>query len=182
MRVVGVVVGIPEPWGSQLSALRAAVGDPAAQAVPPHVTLLPPTEVPDDGLDLVEKHLAEVAAANEPFELHLRGSGTFRPVSDVVFVAVASGISECEVIQGQLRVDPVARELTFPYHPHVTVAHDVAPELLDRAYDALAAFEARFTVEGFTLFQHGPAGRWRPHREYTLGERAAALRTQSPGG
>lgn len=172
MTTAGVVVGIPEPWGGRLARLRAEVGDPAAQSIPPHLTLLPPTEVPDDTLELVEKHLSQVAAANEPFELHLRGSGTFRPVSDVVFVVVASGISECEVLQAQLRVDPLAPELRFPYHPHVTVAHDVAPELLDRAYDALASFEARFTVPGFTLFRRGPIGRWEPHRDYALGEPA----------
>ena len=36
----------------------------------------------------------------------------------------------------------------------------------------LADFEAKFMVTGFTLFEHGRDGRWRPHREYSLGNGA----------
>ena len=44
---------------------------------------------------------------------------------------------------------------TYPYHPHVTVAHDVPTEALDRVYAELAGFDARFTVDHFTLYVHG---------------------------
>ena len=43
--VLGIVVPIPEPWAQLLVDWRAKVGDPQANVVPPHVTLLPPTEV-----------------------------------------------------------------------------------------------------------------------------------------
>ena len=74
--------------------------------------------------------------------MHLRGSGTFRPVSPVVFVPLARGISECERLEAQVRSGPLARETAFPYHPHVTVAHDLDEAALDRAFDALAAYDA----------------------------------------
>ena len=78
-------------------------------------------------LPAVEEHLAAVAAAHLPFTLHLRGTGTFRPVTQVVFVAVAAGISECELLAAAIRAAPeLHREARFPYHPHVTVAQDVA--------------------------------------------------------
>src|SRR5512142_1514068 len=47
---VGVAIGIPEPWGSQLDRSRAATGDPLAPFVPAHVTLLGPTDVEPDAL------------------------------------------------------------------------------------------------------------------------------------
>ena len=50
------------------------------------------------------------------------------------------------------------REARFPYHPHVTVAQDVAPEALDKAYEDLADFSAMFEVDAFTLFSHSGAG------------------------
>lgn len=165
---IGVAIGVPEPWGSHLDACRAASGDPVAPNVPAHVTLLPPTAVRHDQLPAIRTHLAAVAASHRPFELHLRGTGTFRPVTSVVFVVVARGISECEMLESAIRGGPVDRQLQFPYHPHVTVAHDVSEPALDEVYETLADFDARFTVGGFTLFEHGSDGRWRPERDYAF--------------
>ena len=167
-RTIGVAIGVPEPWANELQGWRAKVGDPLAPAVPPHVTLLPPTEI-DGSAAAVYQHLGRVAARQVPFELHLRGTGTFRPVSDVVFVTVASGISECELLESEVRTGPLSRPVSFPYHPHVTVAHDIAGDRLDAAYEGLADFEAKFPVEGFTLFEHGADGMWRPRRDFPFG-------------
>lgn len=165
---IGIAVDIPEPWGGMLTRRRVEAGDP--QAVPAHVTLLGPTEIPVAALPAVEKHLAEVATTHLPFTLHLRGTGTFRPVTQVVFVAVAAGISECELLAAAIRSAPeLHREARFPYHPHVTVAQDVAPEALDRAYEDLADFSALFEVEAFTLFSHSGQTRWQPRRDFRLG-------------
>ena len=165
---IGIAVDIPEPWGAQLTRRRVEAGDPLA--VPAHVTLLGPTEIRTANLPAVEQHLAAVAAAHLPFTLHLRGTGTFRPVTQVVFVAVAAGISECELLAAAIAAAPgLHRELRFPYHPHVTVAQDVAPEALDRVYEDLADFSAMFEVDAFTLFSHSGQARWQPRRDFCLG-------------
>jgi 2'-5' RNA ligase len=96
MPTIGVAVAIPEPWASQLQDYRTAVGDVTAAMIPTHVTLVPPTEIADDELPAVQKHLEEVATERGAFRVHLRGTGTFRPVSPVVFVTLVEGISECE--------------------------------------------------------------------------------------
>jgi 2'-5' RNA ligase len=168
-RTIGVAIGIPEPWAGQLTAVRKASGDPLAANVPAHITLLPPTQLTDAESAAVEEHLKEAASRHRPFELHLRGTGTFRPVTDVVFVAVATGISECELLEADIRRGPLRRELRFPYHPHVTVAHDVPTGALDIAYEGLSDFDARFAVPGFTLFEHGSDGRWRPELDFPFG-------------
>jgi len=166
---LGVAISIPEPYAATLSSWREQVGDLEGRRIPPHVTLLPPTEIPAAALPEVETHLTAAARTAEPFEMHLSGSGTFRPVSDVVFVVVAAGIAQCEQLERQVRRGPLWRETRFPYHPHVTVAHDIDPAGLDAAYDGLAGFEARFRVSVFTMFAQGSDRVWQPRREFPLG-------------
>jgi 2'-5' RNA ligase len=166
--VLGIVVPVPEPWAQLLVDWRAKVGDPQASLVPPHVTLLPPTEVPVADRAAISSHLADVARCHPPFDMHLSGTGTFSPVSDVVFIAVARGIGNCELLANDVRTGPLARSLSFPYHPHVTVAHDVPADMLDFAYSGLADLSAEFRVESFTEFEQTPAGGWAVAREYRL--------------
>jgi 2'-5' RNA ligase len=167
---IGVAIDIPEPWGSQLTRRRGAAGDPQAAFTPAHVTLLGPTEVPTELLPSVEKHLDNVASGHPPFTIHLRGTGTFRPVTEVVFVSLAAGISECELLaEAIVAGEGLARDSRFPYHPHVTVAQDVPAAALDAVFEDLATFSARFEVPAFTLFSHGGEGPWRPRRDFPLG-------------
>jgi 2'-5' RNA ligase len=166
---IGVAIDIPQPWGGELTAARLAAGDLVARFVPAHVTLLGPTEVDAADLPGIDRHLDGVARAHRAFTVRLRGTGTFRPVTQVVFVAVAAGISECEQLhEAVLAAEAIRPAARFPYHPHVTVAHDVPPAQLDAAFADLAGYEAAFAVGGFTLFEHDAGGRWRPHAEYRL--------------
>ncbi|RBY91698.1 2'-5' RNA ligase family protein [Blastococcus sp. TBT05-19] len=166
--VIGVVVPVPEPWATLLVDWRTKVGDPQATIVPPHVTLLPPTEVPVGDRAAVAEHLAAVAACHPPFDMHLSGTGTFTPVSDVVFVTVARGIGNCELLATDVRQGPLERSLSFPYHPHVTVAHDVPPGMLELAYSGLQDLSAEFRVDHFTEFEQTPSGTWAIARTYPL--------------
>jgi 2'-5' RNA ligase len=166
---IGVALPIPEPYSSELQSHRESFGDPLAASIPTHITLLPPTPVPADELDLVEEHLRKVAEGERSFEIHLRGTGTFHPVSPVVFVSVAMGISDCERVEEGVRSGPLARELLFPYHPHVTIAHDLPTAVLESAFDSLASYDVRFPVWGFSLFEHGRDGVWRPQCDFLFG-------------
>jgi 2'-5' RNA ligase len=164
---IGVAIAIPQPYADELQAYRASFGDPQASAIPTHITLVPPTEV-KDGIAPVREHLARVARRHPPFGLRLRGTGTFRPVSPVVFVNVTEGISSCELLAKDSRQGPLAQELAFPFHPHVTVAHDVDEAALDVAYETLADYEAWFEVDSFHLYVHGADGLWRAEADYVL--------------
>jgi 2'-5' RNA ligase len=168
-RSIGVAIGLPEPFNTELQNWRERLGDPNAARIPPHVTLLPPTQVPGDALEPIEEHLRVVAAAEQPFDIRLRGAATFRPVSPVVFVPLVQGISECERLESAVRAGPLSREVRFPYHPHVTVAHDLPPNALDRAFDAVSSYEAEFRVRGFSLFEQDGDGTWRPLRDFVFG-------------
>ncbi|RFU40686.1 2'-5' RNA ligase family protein [Actinomadura logoneensis] len=164
-------VPIPEPFGAYLQRKRESFGDPLAGTIPTHITLLPPTQVDVAAMPAIEEHLSAVAALGERFWIRLRGTGTFRPVSPVVFVALAEGIGGCEAVQSRVLTGPLARELSFPYHPHVTVAHHLPEEVLDRAFKDLSDYRADFVASGFSLYVHGEDGIWRPHRHFAFPER-----------
>lgn len=172
MPTIGVAVAIPEPWASQLQDYRTAIGDTTAAKIPTHITLVPPTEVADAEVAEVEEHLESVAGTVGRFAVHLRGTGTFRPVSPVVFVTLVRGISGCEQLAKSVRRGPLQVDLEYPYHPHVTVAHHLDDEHLDRAFGDLAGFECEFDVERFHLYVHDAEAGWQPTRDFAL--RAAA--------
>ncbi|MFF8030410.1 MULTISPECIES: 2'-5' RNA ligase family protein [unclassified Streptomyces] len=168
---IGVSIAVPEPHGSRLQQLRAGFGDAAAHGIPTHVTLLPPTQVDAADLAAVEAHLDEVAAAGRPFPMRLSGTGTFRPLSPVVFVRIVEGDEACARLQQHVRdaSGPLARELQFPYHPHVTVAHGIEEAAMDRAFEELAGYEAEWPCTGFALYEQGADGVWRKLREFPFG-------------
>lgn len=171
-RTIGVAVPIPDPYGPELQRRRAAFGDPLAPCIPTHITLVPPTRVPVAALTRIETHLSAVAEGEHPFVIVLCGTGTFRPVSPVVFVTLAAGISECERLERAVRRGPLGGDSAFPYHPHVTVAHHLGEDLLDKAFADLAGYQAEFPVQGFSLYEHGIDGVWRPCRGFAFGRPA----------
>lgn len=179
---IGVSIAVPEPHGSLLQERRAGFGDPAAFGIPTHVTLLPPTEVDDSALPAIEAHLVGVAGTGRPFPMRLRGTGTFRPVSPVVYVRVVEGAEACTWLQKQVRdgSGPVARELQFPYHPHVTVAHGIDEESMDHAYEALSGYEAEWSCTGFALYEQGADGVWRKLREFAFGSAVVPPQAGAP--
>ncbi len=168
MQTIGVAVAIPEPWATELQEYRRALGDDTATKIPTHITLLPPTTLDEARIEELDEHLAGAAGAVDRFEVHLRGTGTFRPTSPVVFVSLVEGISQCEQLADAVRRGPLETELTFPYHPHVTVAHHLDDAMLDRAFDELTDFECRFDVEGFHLYVHDDELGWQPTQGFGL--------------
>ena len=176
---IGVSIAVPEPYGRLLQDLRAGFGDPAARAIPTHITLLPPTEIGRAELPGFGRHLASVAARGRAFAMRLDGTNTFRPASPVVYVRVAEGGDACAELQEEVRSGPVARELQFPYHPHVTVAHGIADAAMDRAQSELAGFAAHWTASGFALYEQGTDEVWRQLRVFPFGaEERASLPAQ----
>ncbi len=168
MPTIGVAVPIPEPWATELQDYRAGLGDDTATKIPTHITLVPPLDV-GGRLDDVVDHLADSATTIGPFPVHLRGTGTFRPVSPVVFVSLVEGISRVEQLADAVRRGPLELDLSFPFHPHVTVAHHLDDSRLDQAFTELAGFECEFEVDTFHLYVHDDQVGWQPAHDFRLG-------------
>ena len=97
-----------------------------------------------------------------------RGTGSFRPVSPVVFVVVAEGIGACERLESHVRSGVLWRPVHFAYHPHVTIAHDLPDSVLEGALGELADWSADFEVDRFSLYEH-VAGAWVAQRTFRFG-------------
>lgn len=166
---IGVAVALPDPIAGVLQQARAAAGDPLAWSIVPHITLVGPSDLDRDVLVDLDEHLTLVAAQHGPFVVRLRGTGTFRPVSEVVFVQLVQGVAECELLARDLRAGPLDQPLRFPYHPHVTLAHDVPAAALDLAFDDLAGFDATFEASEIAVFESDDEGVWRVVRSVPLG-------------
>lgn len=164
---LGVVIEIPPPYGPALDAARAGLTPDPAE-MPAHVTILAPIDVDEEVMDEVIRHLEAVAARTAPFRLVLHGTGTFRPVSPVVFVTLAEGISACEQLERDVRSGDLEVDTRFPYHPHVTIAHDVEDAVLDRVFEDLADFRASMTVGSMGLHEFREGG-WHLVREFAFG-------------
>lgn len=164
-----MVIEIPPPYRDELWSWRRHSGDPDADSIPPHVTLLAPIRTEPAGLASVERRVAEVSRGQAPFEMALSGTGTFQPITPVVFVQVSLGIGTCQLVERALRAGEPGWESPFPYHPHVTVAHDVPADRLDAVYEGLAGFRASFPVTEFAMFEQVEGGVWAKRGEYPLG-------------
>jgi 2'-5' RNA ligase len=73
------------------------------------------------------------------------------------------------VLADAVRRGPLAVDLHYPYHPHVTIAHHLDDQALDRAFDELAHFECSFDAGSFSLYDHDDVTGWVPTREFDLG-------------
>lgn len=167
---LGVAIAVPEPWGDDLQEQRAAYGDRLAWTIPTHITLLPPTQVPVTRLGEVDDHLASVAAQTKAFTVRLGPAQTFRPVTPTVFLSLAEGFSDCVSVEQQVRSGPLRRRVRYPYHPHLTMAFEVADDVLDRALAEYATFDAAFKVTELTRYTLGEEGVWQPARDFPLGD------------
>lgn len=164
---VGVILGFPPEVAAELQRWRASFGDPMAGIIPAHITLVTTTMTQD--WEETRNHVRAVASRQQPFTVTIAGTGSFRPVSPVVFLNVADGFGQCVSLHQQLQAGPLERELPFAYHPHVTVAHDVAPESLDEAETMLKDYKATFPVASMGLYEHDDNGIWQLREELHFG-------------
>ncbi|WP_394941641.1 2'-5' RNA ligase family protein [Psychromicrobium sp. YIM B11713] len=167
VRSVGVVVALPEPYAAELKRWRASFGDPLAEVVPAHITLV--TSTPTEDWSAVREHVRNIAARQRQFRVVLQGTGGFRPVSPVVYVKVVEGFQECVELHQNLQRGVLSRELPFPFHPHVTVAHDISELGLDEAEQRLSDFTASFEVCSMGLYEHDADGVWQLQEELPFG-------------
>lgn len=170
---VGATVEIPESWSGALQQARKDSGDPLADTVPPHLTLLAPSALAAERLEALTKHLALVAGSMDPFTIALHGVSSFLPISPVAFVPGIDGGKDLATLAAGIRSGPVPLPQQFPFHPHVTVAHRVAPDGMERVCRSLMTFDATVPVDRFTLSISScpptcPAASWKPWRVFHL--------------
>ena len=147
----------PRAVRRELQGWRERLGDPNALRIVPHVTLLPPTPVDSEALAEIEEHLRLVATQIRAFDIRLRGSATFLPVSSVVFVPLVQGIAECEQLEVKVRSGPLCprARLHLPPARHRR-ARPARRGALPGVDGAVGVRRVASRCWGFTLFEQGP--------------------------
>ncbi|HEY6710276.1 MAG TPA: 2'-5' RNA ligase family protein [Actinomycetota bacterium] len=169
---LGVVARLPEPLGIHVQAWRRALGDPAAERIAPHLTLVPPQTVAERDLDRAVALVERAAEAAVPFLVELAGAATFLPASPVAYLVVREGGPALEALEAALLESPLDRR-THPFHPHVTVAQDLPPDRIEAAAAELAGFRAAFPVPDLAVLREEPDKAWRPMATVPVGASTA---------
>ena len=160
---LGVVLLIPPPLDREIDALRRAVGDGTYGRVPAHLTLVPPVNVNKERMSEALAVLRQAASATRPFTVDLGPPTTFLPASPVLYLPlVGEGRSVVYALRERVFREPLARSLTWPFVPHVTLADEVAPERVAAAETALCDFSEEVSFDRLHLLQEGPGRVWGP--------------------
>lgn len=157
---LGVALLVPSPQADEIDGLRRALGDPVLGRVPAHLTLVPPVNVADRDLRDALDVLAVAAAATRPFTLVLGPPATFWPDNPVVHLPVEGDVAAVEDLRLRVFRAPLARPLTWPFVPHVTIADEAAPVRIDAAVSALSSYRTSVRFERVHLLQEGAQRRW----------------------
>jgi 2'-5' RNA ligase len=158
---LGVALLVPPPHDTEIDGLRRALGDGALGRIPAHLTLVPPVNVREDRLGEALAVLRRAAAATRPFTVTLGPPATFLPDSPTVYLAVGDA-DPVHTLRTRTFVDPLARALTWPFVPHVTLADDADPDRIPAALTALADYQVDITFARVDLLREGPGRIWTP--------------------
>lgn len=156
---LGVALLLPPPFDAEVDGMRRALGDGTLGRMPAHLTLVPPVNVREDRLGEALAVLRRAAAATRPFTLRLGPPATFLPDNPTLYLAVAG---EVENLRARVFVDPLARPLTWPFVPHVTLADEAEPERIAAALHALAGYAIDVPFRRVHLLREGPGRVWAP--------------------
>ncbi len=163
---LGVALIMPPPLDREVDTLRRATGDGTFGRVPPHCTIVPPVNVRADRLDDALRVLRAAAAAARPFDARLGPPTTFLPDNPVLYLPFEVGAATVAALRQRVFQDPLARPLTWPFVPHVTVADEADPERIAAAQVALCDYRTDVSFDRVHLLQEGPGRVWAPIADF----------------
>jgi 2'-5' RNA ligase len=170
-RRLGVVLLIPPPAAVEIDGLRRALGDGARTRIPPHVTLVPPVNVPEESLADALAVLRAAAERTAPLDVRIGPAATFHPVNPVVYLQVGGDGEPLATLRERVLVPPLDRPITHPFVPHVTVADEMEADRIPAAVAALADYVVDVRIDTVHLLEEGRGRVWRPIADVVLTRR-----------
>src|SRR4051794_39189880 len=131
LNVFALVIYIPDPLGRFLDDLRRELVpgcNPHA-----HVSVLPPRPLAVDW-QVASQQVKECAESWAPFEIVLDRIRIF-PVTNVIYLELGAGAEEMYRIHAATNTDALAFAEPFTYHPHITLAQEIAPADVEAVYE-----------------------------------------------
>src|SRR5437763_3203417 len=157
---LGVALLVPAPQSDEIDGLRRALDDPVLGRVPAHLTLVPPVNVAERDLGGALEVLGSAGAATGPFSLRLGPPATFWPDAPVVYLPAGDDVGALDRLRERVFRPPLARPLTWPFVPHVTLADEAAPGRIEAAVAALGSYRIEVRFERVHLLQEGQGRVW----------------------
>jgi len=175
---LGVALLLEPPVADEVDGLRRALGDRSLARVPPHVTLVPPVNVRVDEMGAVLAVMRAAAAATPVLHLTLGPPETFLPANPVLYLPVGGDVEIVHALRDRVFVPPLARTLTWPFVPHVTLADDAGADRVDASARVLAGYQAAVAVDRVHLLQEVRDGepRWQPLADVEFGPPSVVAR------
>lgn len=158
---LGVALLLPEPLATEVEGLRRAVGDGSQGRIPPHLTLVPPVNVREEHLGRALALLRAAGAAAEPFTLTLGPPDTFLPAAPVLYLAVSGAVDQVHALRQRVFQEPLARPLSWPFVPHVTVADEARPDTIRAAVAAMSRYQVEARFDRVHLLREMEGRQWR---------------------
>jgi 2'-5' RNA ligase/GNAT superfamily N-acetyltransferase len=157
---------LPPPVRDEVDGLRRALGDPSLDRVPAHLTLVPPVNVRQDDLGRALAVLRAAAAAAPPvLRLVLGPPDSFLPANPVLYLVVGGDVEALHRLRDAVFLEPLARSLSWPFVPHLTLADGAEPALIEAATNVLGRYRIVVSIERVHLLREirGEEGRtWDP--------------------
>ena len=155
---------VPEPFGREIEGLRRAMGE-SLERVPPHITIVPPVNVPEEQVDEVFSLHRRAAANIAPITVTLGPTATFHPVNPVVYLDVTGDdLTSIRELRTAVSVGVLDRKVDYEFVPHATIVESTTPDRIEAALVALADYRIEVTFEGVHLLREQDRI-WRPFAE-----------------
>jgi 2'-5' RNA ligase len=155
----------------EVDGLRRAMGEPDLLRIPPHLTLVPPVNVREDRMEDALAVLRAAGAAAKPLRLTLGPPATFLPHNPVLYLSVHGDVDGVINLRTAVFREPLHRDLTWPFVPHVTVADGIDPERIAAGVDVLSSYEREVTLTSMHLLEEREHNVWSIIAEVPLAPR-----------
>jgi hypothetical protein len=170
LNVFALVIYIPGPLGRFLDDLRRELVpgcNPRA-----HVSLLPPRPLAVNW-PVASDQVRAVMDGWAPFEIELTRIEIF-PVTEVIYIEIGEGAAELRRMHLAMNAGPLDFQDPFPYHPHITLAQELAPEDVEATSQLARRLwrefpgPRRFAAEQAVFVQNSLGNCWIDLAEFSL--------------
>lgn len=158
---IGLIHSFDRVHSDQIDGLRIALGGFGVGRIPPHITLIPPTNLHPRDVEGELYRLRKIASETKPFRVSVGPVGTFFPVSPVLYLSVAGGgVDQMTALQRRLASVNLYKPSSRPFVPHVTLMDPANEKEVTAASELLETVLFTQDVTSFEMMLSPAQGYW----------------------
>ncbi len=163
-----VAVILEESLAQEVRSLSHLLGQPFAMRIPPHITLMPPINLPEDKLDSLRIAVREAVEIFSEATIYLGPISSFWPRNPAIFIKVLADEQQdfegktgdnnsfLHYIFNQLSIGdlepPITRD-AYRFIPHITIGHAKNICDVERATDLFRDYSAVGKVDSVAILE-----------------------------